>query len=307
MISALFLSFVSPGLYRDVARRWGGIGFFYLVLLAILAWVPTAMRAQHSYRKFLANDAPKLLKDTPTVSIKDGVVTADPDPYIWRDPQSKQVFAYIDTTGKFEDPAGKGSLIKLSKSNLEYKQSEYETRNVDLSQVKSFYMDKDTARQFFEKIGGWVGICVGALGIFAVIWHLLLILIYGVIGLVFCSMFNTNLSYGALLRIAAVALTPAVVLSTVLTLAGVDFRGEWLVYLGLELLFLGIGVKANATNNVGGFGVGGSGAYAYAPAQYPGQQYPPAQYPQQGYPPPPPGYIAPGPHQQPPPPPNYPR
>jgi len=112
-------------------------------------------------------------------------------------------------------------------------------------------------------------------------------------------MFNANLSYGALLRIAAVALTPAVVLSTVLTLAGVSFPGEWLVYLALELLFLGIGVKANAS--VPTFGGPGAPAYAYAPNQYPPQQYPPPQYPQQGYPTlPPQGYP-------PAPPPQYPR
>jgi uncharacterized protein DUF1189 len=150
-IAALFL-FVSPELYRDVARRWRGIGFFYLILLAIIAWVPMAIRAQHGYRKFVTDEAPRMLKDFPTVSITDGVVTADPDPYLWRDPKKNQTILYIDTTGKFDDPAGKKAAMKLSKSNLEYRQSDYETRNLDLSQIKSFYVDKQKAQSFFASI-----------------------------------------------------------------------------------------------------------------------------------------------------------
>src|SRR5947209_1368788 len=215
MISALFLSFIWPELYRDVGRHWRGIGFLYLVLLGIIAWVPTGIYAQRGYNKFLTNEVPRLVKDTPTVSIKDGVVTADPDRYLLRDPQTNQVMAYIDTSGKFDDPAGKDAAMKLSKSALQYKKNAYETQNVDLSHVKSFYMDRNTAQGFFEKVGKWVGICVGLVGIFAVLWHLILILIYGAIGLVFSSAFHANLSYGALLRIAAVALTPAIVLGTV--------------------------------------------------------------------------------------------
>jgi hypothetical protein len=290
LLAALFLSFVSPELYRDVARRWRGIGFLYLVLLAIIVWVPTAFWAQHGYRKFVANEAPTLLKGFPTVSITDGIVTADPDPYLWRDPKSKQVIAYIDTSGAFDDPAGKNAGIKLSKSKLEYRQNAYETRSTDLSQIKSFYIDKQKAAQFLDSIGGWVGICVGLVGIFAVIWHLILILLYGVIGLLFCSMFNANLSYGALLRISAVALTPAVILGLVLGFARVQFPGEWLVYLALELFFLGVGVKANAAESGG---PPGFPAYAYPQGQYPAQGYPPGQYPAQGYPPAQPGYPPP--------------
>jgi len=313
MISALFLSFLWPGVYRDVGKRWRGIGFFYLVLLGIIAWVPTGIYAQRGYRKFLTDEAPKLLKDTPNVSIKNGVVTADPDPFLWRDPKSRQVIAYIDTTGSFDDPAGKDAAMKLSKNSLEYKQN-FETRKVDLSQVKSFHMDREEARKFFEKIGGWVGIVVGLLGIFAVLWHLIGILIFGAIGMALSSAFNANLTYAGAMRVAAVALTPAIVLATILTLAGVSFPGEWLMYLALELLFLFIGVKANSMPPT----YGGPGAYPYAAGQYPQQGYAAPGYPAQpaGYPAQPPGYPAqtqgyspaPGyPQQPPPPPPGYPR
>jgi hypothetical protein len=128
----------------------------------------------------------------------------------------------------------------------------------------------------------------------------------------FSSAFNANLTFGGAMRIAAVALTPAVVLSTILMVTGVSFPGEWLVYLGLELLFLFIGVKANSMPPA----YGGPGAYPYAAGQYPQQPYAPPGYPPQaggypaqpqGYPPQPPAYpTAPAyPPQPPPPPPGY--
>jgi hypothetical protein len=39
-LDALWQSFFSHSLYLDVASRWRGVGFLYLLFIVILGWVP---------------------------------------------------------------------------------------------------------------------------------------------------------------------------------------------------------------------------------------------------------------------------
>lgn len=106
-VATLGLSFFSPELYRDVGRRWRGIGFWYLVLLLAVSWLPVAIKAHVGFAHFVRQDAPRTLADFPGITITDGVVSIDrPEPYLWRDPDSRDVLLYVDTSGAFDLPAG---------------------------------------------------------------------------------------------------------------------------------------------------------------------------------------------------------
>ncbi|HZK81445.1 MAG TPA: DUF1189 family protein, partial [Humisphaera sp.] len=98
-ISALLLSFFSADFYRDVGRRWRGIGFWYLVWLMFITAIPIAVKAHIGFSKFARTDAQKMISTFPSLMITKGIVTSDPDPYLWAEPSSGSVFLYVDTTG----------------------------------------------------------------------------------------------------------------------------------------------------------------------------------------------------------------
>jgi hypothetical protein len=107
---------------------------------------------------------------------------------------------------------------------------------------------------------------------------------------------NARLSYGAVMRLMAVALTPAMILSTVVGFFNIESCGIYVLYLIIEIVTLILAIKANA--EVRGAPPGGFPAYP------PGYGATPGGYPQQpggyGVPPQQPGFGAP-PQQYPPP------
>jgi hypothetical protein len=246
---ALLLSFFSADLYRDVARRWRGIGLTYLLLLLAVSWIPMTAKLQIGFSKFAKDEAPVTLQGFPAITITKGVVSIDrPSPYLWKDPQTGEVLLYVDTTNKFDLPEGASAKARLGSSSLELKQDQYNSRKTDLSQIQSFSVDKTRLQGWLHTATPWIGISFFILCLFgSLIWHLIQILIYGLIGLAFCAMFGARLDYPALLRLAAVAITPAILLDTVLDLAGVSIPVSGLLFLAIEIGYLAFAVKANAT------------------------------------------------------------
>jgi len=246
--SALVLSFFSADLYRDVGRRWGGIALGYLVLLLAITTLAEAIKIQFGFAKFASKEAPAALQGFPGITIHQGVVSIDrPEPYLWRDPDSKEVLLYVDTSGAFDLPEGKNAKAKLGRSEVVVQQSEFESRTYDLSQVQSFSLDKTRLQGWINAAVPWIGMGFFAfVVIFALIGHLIQALIYGLFGLIFAAIFGTQIGYGGLLRLAIVALTPALILDTALTLAGVNVPHSGWIYFGLEMAYLAFAVKANA-------------------------------------------------------------
>ena len=59
--SSLVASFYSPDLYRDVVFRWKGIGVLYLLVLLVIAWIPSPARWHFALRSFAAADSRPLI------------------------------------------------------------------------------------------------------------------------------------------------------------------------------------------------------------------------------------------------------
>lgn len=244
---AVAYSFFSAGLYRDVARRWRGIGFLYLAMVMLLASIPNAIRVQVSFAEFMKHEAPPLIEGFPTLSIHDGEVSiAEPQPYVWHDPTAldpdsraaevHRVILYVDTRGVFDGLEAREAPIRLSRTTLEFRTlSPPWTFPVSQIQgilaefgVDSTIIDKAKLNawlQWWAKRIGWI-----ALGLFMVcgiIGHLLQIAVYALIGRAICPRMGITLSFAALMRLGAVALTPALLLETVLFLSGISIPSPY--------------------------------------------------------------------------------
>jgi hypothetical protein len=284
--SALVLSFFSADLYRDVARGWRGIGFLYLLLLFVLTWIPPIARSHVSIRRFAYGpEAATALKQFPTVTIQNGVASiAEPEPYVWRDPSNGEPIVYVDTSGDPDSPEAAKAKILLRRSSLEFRNSPSETRVYDLKDVKYFFVDKNKALGYIQRFAHlYAATAYPTVVVTSLVWGLVRLLLYGVIGLIFVSSFNARLDYAALMRLSAVAMTPGMVLDTL----GWTFNFGWLPCCGwsaligvITLVYLGFAVKANAEPAP----PGGATPYPY-PYPYPSPQaqaYPPPHNP---YPP----------------------
>jgi hypothetical protein len=242
------LSFFSKELYSDAALNWRGVNFLYLILLLAACWLLIMIKVHHSIAQFVDNQAPRIVEQVPKITITNGEVSIDqPQPYYIKTPDSNSNLAIIDTTGTIKSLDNTGAYLLITKNTLIARQSDLETRAYSLSQVKNFVLTSDrlmTWLQIFKKI--FVIILYPLVLLSSFIFRIIQALIYGAIGLLFASWCQIKLSYDALIRLSVIAVTPCIIISTVLLLAHARLPYDILIYFLLAMAYLLFGVKAAA-------------------------------------------------------------
>lgn len=244
----LALSFFSADLYREVARRWTGLNYLYLLMLLAVLWIPSMVQLQAQLSKWVNEEAPKIVDKIPLITIKKGKASIrERVPYTIQDPETGEAVVIIDISGKTVSLEGTTARVLLMRDQVLYKKNDVETRSFDLSKIEEFELRP-------EMIHGWLAMvkrlfifvaypCVLA---FSLVFRILQSLIYGAIALLFASMLKTELPYPAGVRLAVVAVTPVLIIDTLVSLAGLSVPFWWLLGIGIALGYLFFGVKAAA-------------------------------------------------------------
>ena len=278
---ALVLSLFSRDLYRDVAANWRGIGFLYLLLILALTWIPEIYKMQVGFKDFAQTEFTSMIQDFPPITITKGVVSSPaPQPYYMRERESGKVIFILDTTGQVTQlPPGKDPMALLTKTELIYR-NQQETKIAELAHDLDFYIDR-------QKLQGWMDWWAGKFAYFAfplfligsLIFRLITTLIYAVVGLIFNAIYQKNLTFGALMRLAAVSTSAVIYIDTVMDLSGKHIPYWNLLGFALTCVYVSMAVRWAEPRPLS--------ASPYPPMQY--QQNPYAAPPLGGqYPPPPP-------------------
>ena len=242
------LSFFSKELYRDVGLYWKGVNFLYLLLLLAICWIPTMIEIHVGFTDFVNNEAPTVIEQLPEITITNGEVSiSEPQPYYIKDPENGDVLAIIDTTETIESLEDSNALCLLTKTKIMWQKSEVETQTFDLSQIEHFVLNS-------ERVMGWLHIAskffviIMCLVVFlgSYLFRIVQALIYAAVGLLFALWCNVTLSYGTLLRLAVVAMTPCMLGKTIFGLSDIHLPYATLISLAITLAYLFFAVKANS-------------------------------------------------------------
>jgi len=246
------LAFFSKDLYRDVGQHWKGIAALYLLFLLAFCWIFEAWAVNAKVSRFIANEVPPFVEQIPAITIQDGHVSInEPVPYFMYDPESNDVIAIIDTSGQYNSLDNTEAYLLLTKDKLIGRKSETETRVYDLSQIDEFFLDQATVNKIvgiFKTYFPFVFYVCAVL--FSFIYRLVQVLIYGAIGLLLCKLVKTRLAYQALVRLAVIAITPVVLLDTVLEVTGFKIPLFGLIAFVIAMCYLYVGVSANKDQSV---------------------------------------------------------
>jgi hypothetical protein len=243
-------SFFSKALYREAALEWQGTGFAYLLLLLAVCWIALILQVQAKFSRFVDQEAPKLICQIPAFSIVKGkAAIQEPQPYLIKEPKTGETLLVIDTTGSITSLDEAKAFGLITETQAIFRKNKFETRTFSFREIDQFTLDQD-------KITGWLNVARKSL--FAVLYplavlasftaRLVQLLIYAAIGLLFASWCKCQLTYPALLRLAAVAVTPGIIIKTILTLAQTHVPGAGWWYFLLAMGFLFFGVKASSQN-----------------------------------------------------------
>jgi hypothetical protein len=241
-ISALFYSVSSRELYVDVAYRWRVKTFVFLLsLLALIllgfSWLPAVPGVRSAWEEFLANEGKAIIDQIPPITITNGRVSTDVDqPYFIRTPDTDEVLAIIDTTGTITSLDGTTAIILLT-DWLFILKGDDETRIHDLSEVEEFYLDGPLVERWLHRIAAWRFV-LPVLVIASFAYRFLQILFYSVFGMLIAGGMACGLSYGAVLRVTAVAIIPSVLVKTLLSTLGLSIPLSWLAFFLMTLGYL---------------------------------------------------------------------
>lgn len=248
-LQAVALSLFSPALYRDVALHWRGIGLGYLFLLLALAWVPTMGMLQAEIDDFATEVAPSLLDKLPTITITNGEATIDAaGPVVLRDPRNGTVLAVLDP-GEEAPPGTEKAYVALTKKTLVVRRPDQrDARVVHLidSPFANAVVDRERAAAALATVQRWFVLTVAypACLLGSWLYRTAEALLYAAVAFRIATWLRRGLGWRACLRLAAVALTPVVVLDTVIGIIGTPPPLWPLSYFLLTVGYVYLGVSA---------------------------------------------------------------
>jgi hypothetical protein len=247
MLRAFALSFHSKELYRDVARKWKGTGLLYLVLLLAICWAVQIIKVQFGITHFARQEGTNLVKQVPGIMISDGEVSTDVQtPYFIKD-EKGDVVAIIDMTGQYTSLENTTARMLLTRNHLLVASSGSETRDINLKNVRSFHMDQARAQGWLNLVQGWLAIVLYLFGlVFIFIYRAIQALIYALFGMVFARMMKVTLDYLTLLRLAIVAVTPAIIVNMLHSVLGLRTPLWGIICFLIAMGYLVFAIKSNS-------------------------------------------------------------
>lgn len=247
IFQAIYMSFYSKDLYQDVGQNWGGKAFFYLLVLLSLSWIGQTAIFQTNINHLYDQGAEKLIAQVPVITIKDGKVsTPENRPYILKDPDGDGVIAVIDTSGKYTELDQDNGALLVTKTQIISKPKANETRIYQIPEKTNMTIDPSVVSSYIQKYisFAWV-LMFPILVILSFVYRIIQAIFYAVIGKIFSLISSSDVRYGRILQITLIALTPAIVLSTIFSLIGVVFQHQNAAYFFISMLYMFYGIIAN--------------------------------------------------------------
>jgi hypothetical protein len=246
IIHPLYLSFFSKSLYKDVAGNWPGLGLGYLLSLLALCLIPQVMTIQADLTAHLDSEAPKIIRQFPTVTITGGEASiGKPQPYFIRDEKAGKPVMIIDTTGSITSLKGTTATVLLTKKALIVRNDDDRTKTFDLSNVGNLTLGKTELYNLMDTCEKWFAVMIFPFALLiSFAFHSAEVLIYAATASLFLRNSGQSLPFRTVFRLAAVAITPVMIAGTLLLIAGAEVPYWWLLGFLLAMAYLWYGIRA---------------------------------------------------------------
>lgn len=245
-IRTLYLAFYSRDAYIRAAREWRGIGFGYLFTLILISSVCIGIWVHIWANAIILQVEKVILPQLPMLTIKDGRMTIDKElPYVITIAGSPAI-RFDRTADQPADPAEFAPIIFGENEVAHFVRDQGKVKKWIYEKIWSLVLDPLGVARHIKFLKTWLGLIVAAILLpihFA--WVASQTLILGAIGRVYTATMNFYLSYSKLVRVSVVAVTPGVVLGTLLIVTNQFFQ-LWLgIYGIMAAVYLFYGVYSN--------------------------------------------------------------
>lgn len=245
-LSALFASFFSKELYRDVAHAWRGIGFLYLVLVSMITWAPTVAVTHFQVKKYVEELWPIAVQHFPEFKNEKGIISSTaPQPYIVMDNSKPPKPEFVlDTTGAIKSFEDTTAPLLVTRTRIYMRNpARSDERSIDAKSFPDLTINPAKLTEWGRLFSKWYGVLAFVImTIGSVMWGALAIVALSLLGAVIAGGQSTVSTTGYL-RLAAVARTPALLLTAVIQFFAISVP----MWFGISFL-VSIGYMIRAVN-----------------------------------------------------------
>jgi len=247
MWKAIFMSFYSRKLYRDVAVNWGGYAFVYLLFIIALSWIVFTYQAQVMTNQLYAANSDVIVEQIPVVTITKGKIsTPEQRPYVIMDKEKKEKLFIIDTTGKYKTLDEAGTPVLITDTQIISRTKPNEIKQNTLPASISFVIDpvvvNDYAKSYLSYL--WV-LMFPIMVLLTFIYRFIQVLLYSIIGKILALISGVRIGYAQIMLVTMVALTPVIAVCTILYALDIVFPYQMLTYFLLAMAYMWYGILAN--------------------------------------------------------------
>lgn len=232
------------GFYKQVANQSIGKSLKYIFLLLLIAAIVMSIGNIIRINKFIDEGKEWALKNVPEIRIVNGKTQVDvSQPYtVWKD---ENFIFLIDTTGQHTliDTAFKAGAL-LTQTKLMMKESEFQTRQYELSQFPNFTVNKESITRWSKIIQTaiWIILPIGTY-FYLLIAKWFQIALFSLFTLSMNNTMKTNLKYPQLLSLGIYTLTAPIILDIIYSLVGRPNPVFIWVYIAVYIIYLTMAVK----------------------------------------------------------------
>lgn len=244
-LSALALSFHSEAFYRDVARRWTGTGFLYMAALLAASWVVSAARADLEMRAFRRQLDQEILPSFPKVELSGGKLSLDPPQrFSLRDGKGRALLIVDPAADPAELDGVKHDVLMIGRDAAAvHAGGSGETLLFPLSGVPDYVVDREKLRAWSRWLDWLSAPVIYPVGLtFSLATRTPFVLLFAILGMAFGA--TRALGFLPLCRLAAVSITPSVLVQTAAAAIGWQPPLWILIVLLLEAGYLWWAVRA---------------------------------------------------------------
>jgi hypothetical protein len=246
---AVYLSFFSRDLYGDVAINWKGVGYLYLLLLIVVTTAIAAIVCQITWGALISQTVDPTINKVPKMTFDKGKLSIDkPSPYMFDLGPGTIVDFDMSDNAKFPD--GKKGFLITSTNVQSFTESAAENQPLNFSSIPDqgapTVIDQSTIQFGIGILKSSIGI-----GVFVVRGTMLMMLcivqslVYALIGLAVASAMKIDLSYGQLVRLTSIALTPGLIIDSINFCANSVIPAWGFISIFVAIAYLIFAVQAN--------------------------------------------------------------
>ncbi len=244
---AIIKSFYSRDLYRDVVANWNVGVILYILLVLSICWVLLAVQIQRVVNVHYEEFSTKFYPQIPEMTIKNGeLTTPEKRPYLIKDPKKDAVVAIIDTSGKYQTLDKSSAEILVTKHAIFYQNKSKLGRSHEFDSDLNLEIKPVQLESKLKIIFNWMWILVFPVFILvSFTYRIVQSALYAIIGEIFAHILKIPLTYGEIFKISIFAITPAIIIGTLLDWFSISFPHMWLFYFILSMGYLWFGIAAN--------------------------------------------------------------